>query len=186
MKSYCLPLSECISQEPVLIKHSGFFLAEGLLFIPVPEWEGWKCIDFEKGKTIAHFVRWEFYFHPRNGDGWIFLRITWPSVSQIVLGFVYPDDRKILEMIALHRRLALTDQALIEGRLYPFSNGIVVNDIPVDLLKVFGIDFDRGQNLIQKRKICGSQECLIRKQEIHSRLKAEIERTRFGFILIPF
>lgn len=27
--------------------------------------------------------------------------------------------------------------------------GVVVNDIPVDLLKVFEIDFDRGQNLIQ-------------------------------------
>jgi len=77
------------------------------------------------------------------------LRITWPSISEIVLGFIYPDDCRILEEIALHRCLALTDQPLIEGQPHPFSKGVVVNDIPVDLLKVFGIDFDHGQNLIQ-------------------------------------
>jgi hypothetical protein len=32
---------------------------------------------------------------------------------------------------------------------HPFSKGVVIKDIPVDLLKVFGIDFDPGQNLIQ-------------------------------------
>jgi hypothetical protein len=58
-------------------------------------------------------------------------------------------NRRILEEIALHRQLALTDQPLIEGQPHPFSKGIVIKDIPVDLLKVFGIDFDPGQNLIQ-------------------------------------
>jgi len=149
MKSNCLPLSECISQEPMFIKHSGFFLTEDLLFIPVPEWEGWKCIDFEKGEPIDHFIRWEFYFHPRNGHGWIFLRVTWPSVSQIVLGFVYPDDRKILEMIASNRRLALMDHSLIGNLPHPLARGIIIDDIPVDLLRVFEIGFSYENNLIQ-------------------------------------
>jgi len=98
---------------------------------------------------MDHLARWEFYFYPKEERGWVFLRITWPSISEIVLGFIYPDDRRILEEIAVHRRLALTDQPLIEGQPHPFSKGVVVNDIPVDLLKVFEIDFDRGQNLIQ-------------------------------------
>jgi hypothetical protein len=149
MKSNYLPLSDCISREPVFIKHSGFFLAQGLLFIPVPEWKGWKYIDFEKGEPMDHFARWEFYFHPRNGQDRVFSRITWPSVSQIVLGFGYPDDRKILEMIASHRRLALIDHSLIGNLQHPLARIIIINDIPVDLLKVFGIDFDSGQNLIQ-------------------------------------
>jgi len=149
MKSNCLPLSDCISQEVVFIKHSGFFLAEGLLFIPVPSWEGWKLIKPRKMESIDHRARWEFYFYPKEERGWIFLRVTWPSVSEIVLGFIYPDDRRILEKIALHRRLALTDQRLIEGLPRPFCRGAVVNDIPVDFLKVFGIDFDSRQNLIQ-------------------------------------
>jgi hypothetical protein len=149
MKSNYLPLSECISQEPVLIKHSGFFLAEGLLFIPVPEWEGWKCIDLKRGQPIDHFARWEFYFHPKNGHAWVFLRITWPSVSHIVLGFVYPDDRRILEMIASCRRLALMDHALIRNLPNPLARGIIIDDIPVDLLKVFEMGFRYENDLIQ-------------------------------------
>lgn len=98
---------------------------------------------------MDHLARWEFYLYPKEERGWVFLRITWPSVSEIVLGFIYPEDRRILEKIALHRQLALTDQPLIEGQPYPFSKGVVVNDIPVDLLKVFGIGVDYGQNLIQ-------------------------------------
>jgi hypothetical protein len=149
MKSNCLPLSECISQEPVFIKHSGFFLAGGLLFIPVPEWEGWKCIDLRKGQPIDHFARWEFYFHPRNGHAWVFLRITWPSISQIVLGFIYADDRTLLEMIASYRRLALMDHSLIGNLPHPLARGIIIDDIPVELLKVFEIGFCYGNNLIQ-------------------------------------
>ena len=136
-------------EETVHLKHSGFFLTEGLLFIPVPEWEGWKCIDFQKGEPIDHFVRWEFYFHPRNGQGWIFLRIVWPSVSQMVLGFVYPDERKILETIASYRRLALIDHALMGNLPHPLTKGIIIDDIPVDLLKVFEIGFSDEKNLIQ-------------------------------------
>jgi|GEM_PF-6569753 len=98
---------------------------------------------------MDHLARWEFYLHPREQRGWIFLWITWPSVSQIVLGFVYPDDRKILEMIASHRRLALIDHSLIGNLQHPLARVIIINDIPVDLLNVFGIDFDSGQNLIQ-------------------------------------
>jgi hypothetical protein len=149
MKSNCLPLSECISQEPVFIKHSGFFLAGDLLFIPVPEWEGWGLIQPEKRESMDHRARWEFYFYPKEEREWIFLRITWPLVPEIVLGFIYPEDRRILEEIALKRCLALIDRPLVEGWPQAFSKGVVVNDIPVDLLKVFGIDFDHGQNLIQ-------------------------------------
>jgi hypothetical protein len=149
MKSNCLSLSECISQEPVFIKHSGFFLTEGLLFIPIPEWEGWKRIDFEKGESIDHFSRWEFYFHSKNGQAWVFLRITWPSISQIVLGFIYPDDRVILEMIASYRRLALMDHSLIGNLPNPLARGIIIDDIPVDLLKVFDIGFPYEKNLVQ-------------------------------------
>lgn len=131
------------------MRKSAVIKREDLLFIPVPEWEGWELIQPGKKEFIDHLVRWEFYFYPKGERGWVFLRITWPSISEIVLGFIYPDDLRILEEIAMHRRLALTDQPLIEGQPHPFSKGVVVNDIPVDLLKVFGIDFDRGQNLIQ-------------------------------------
>ncbi len=34
---------------------------------------------------MDHLARWEFYFYPKEERGWIFLRITWPSVSQIVV-----------------------------------------------------------------------------------------------------
>ena len=137
------------SQKTVLVKNSDFLLTENLLFIPVPGWEGWESIQPEKRESMDHLARWEFYFYPKEERGWIFLRITWPSVSQIVLGFIYPDDRRIIERIALQRRLALTDQPLIEGQPHASSKGVVVNDIPVDLLKVFGIDFDSRQNPIQ-------------------------------------
>ena len=36
--------------------------------------------------------------------------------------------------------------------------GGVVKDIPVDLLKVFGIDFDDGQNLIFNREEDGKHK----------------------------
>lgn len=132
-----------------MLRNTGFLLTEDLLFIPVPGWEGWGLIQPEKRESMDHLARWEFYLHPREQRGWIFLWITWPSVSQIVLGFVYPDDRKILEMIASHRRLALIDHSLIGNLQHPLARVIIINDIPVDLLNVFGIDFDSGQNLIQ-------------------------------------
>ena len=132
-----------------MLRITDFLLPGDLLFIAVPGWEGWESVQPEKRESMDHLARWEFYFYPKEERSWIFLRTTWPSVSQIVLGFIYPDDHRILEEIALHRRLALTDQPLIEGRPDPLSKGVLVNDIPVDLLKVFGIDFDHGQNLIQ-------------------------------------
>jgi hypothetical protein len=79
---------------------------------------------------------------------WIFLRITWPSVTQILLGFVYPDDRKLLEEIVLHRRLALLDQPLSEGQLNPLSSGIIIHDIPTDVLEAFGTGLNHGKNTI--------------------------------------
>ena len=122
---------------------------EDLLFIPVPGWEGWELIQPEKRESMDHLARWEFYFHTKEQRGWIFLRITWPSVSQIVLGFVYPDDRKILETIASHRRLALMDHSLIGNLPHSSARVIIINDIPVDLLKVFDIGFCFEKNLIQ-------------------------------------
>jgi hypothetical protein len=135
--------------EAVVLKNAGFFIVEGLLFIPVPEWEGWKYINHEKYESVNHFARWEFFFYPKSEPLWIFLRITWPSVTQILLGFVYPDDRKLLQEIVLHRRLALLDHPLIEGRPHPLSSGILVDDIPTDLPEVFGIGFRYGRNAIQ-------------------------------------
>lgn len=100
-------------------KEGAVIKREDLLFIPVPGWEGWELILPEKGESMDHLARWEFYFYPKEERGWVFLRITWPSISEIVLGFIYPDDRRILEEIAVHRRLALTDQPLIEGQPHP-------------------------------------------------------------------
>jgi hypothetical protein len=135
-------------QEAVTLKNTGFFLTEGLLFISVPEWEGWKYINYEKYESVDHFARWEVFFYPRGERFWIFLRITWPSLTQILLNFIYPDDRKLLEEIILHRRLALLDQPLLNGQLNPLSSGIIVDDIPTDVLKVFSIGFDHGKNTI--------------------------------------
>lgn len=102
-------------QGAVVPKNTGFFLTEDLLFISAPEWEGWKYINHEKYESVDHFARWEVFFYPRGERFWIFLRITWPSVTQNLLGFIYPDDRKLLEEIVLHRRLALLDRQLIKG-----------------------------------------------------------------------
>ena len=136
-------------QEAVVLKNTGFFIAEGLPFISVPEWEGWKHINHEKYESVDHFARWEVFFYPRGERFWIFLRITWPSFTQILLSFTYPDDPKLLEEIDLHRRLALLDHPLIEGRPHPLSSGILVEDIPTGLPEVFGIGFRYGRNAIQ-------------------------------------
>lgn len=136
-------------QEAVVLKNTGVFLIEGLLFISVPEWEGWKYISHEKYESVDHVARWEVFFYPKGERYWIFLRITWPSLTQILLGFIYPDDRKILEVIVSHRRLALLDRPLFEGRPHPLSSGILVDDIPTDIPKVFGIGFRYGENAIQ-------------------------------------
>jgi hypothetical protein len=131
------------------MRKSAVIKREDLLFIPVPGWEGWESILPKKRESMDHLARWEFYFYPKEERGWVFLRITWPSVSQIVLGFVYPDDRKILETIASHRRLALIDHSLIGNLHHPLARVIIINDISVELLKVFDIGFCYEKNLIQ-------------------------------------
>lgn len=135
-------------QEATVLKNIGYFLAEGLLFITVPEWEGWKYFRSETSESLDHFARWEVFFYPRSERFWIFLRITWPSFTQILLSFLYPDDRKLLEEITLHRRLALLDQPLLNGQLNPLSSGVIVDDIPTDVLEVFDIGIDHGKNTI--------------------------------------
>ena len=79
-------------------KERSFLLTKGLLFIPVPEWEGWKYFRSETSESLDHFARWEVFFYPRGEGFWIFLRITWPSVSQILLGFMYPPCHPRLRM----------------------------------------------------------------------------------------
>jgi hypothetical protein len=141
------PKSDLASRlhEAVVLKNAGFSIVEGLLFIPVPGWEGWKCISPEKYESVDHFARWELFFYPRGERFWIFLRITWPSLTQILLSFIYPDDRKLLEEIVSHRRLALLDRPLLNGHLNPLSSGIIVDDIPTDVMAVFGIGVDHGK-----------------------------------------
>jgi hypothetical protein len=70
--------------------------------------------------------------------------------AQIALGnFFYPqNDCRLFGMIASYRQLALMDHSLIGNLPHPSATAIVINDIPVDLLKVFGINFESGQNLI--------------------------------------
>jgi hypothetical protein len=121
-----------------------------MLFIPVPEWEGWKHIKPVMHESIDHFARWEFFFRLMDERLWIFLRITWPSLTQILLGFVYPDDRKLLEEIAFYHRLALGDLPLLEGKPHPLSKGIIVHNIPVDLLKAFWVESTTGKSSIQQ------------------------------------
>lgn len=135
-------------RDAVVPKNTGFFLIEGLLFICVPEWEGWKYFRSETSSSLDHFARWEVFFYPRGERFWIFLRITWPSVTQILLGFVYPDDRRLLKEIVLHRRLALLDRPLTKGLPHPLSSGILIHDIPVDVPMVFGIGFKDGNKSI--------------------------------------
>lgn len=136
-------------QEAVTLKDTGFFLTEGLLFICVPEWEGWKYISHEKCESVDHFARWEVFFCPKGERFWIFLRITWPSLTQILLSFIYPDDRKLLEEIILHRRLGLLDRPLLNGQLNLLSSGIIMDDIPTAVLETLGIGFNDGKNMLQ-------------------------------------
>ena len=135
-------------QEAAVLKNVGYFLAEGLLFISVPGWQGWKYLRSETSESLDHFARWEVFLYPRSERFWNFLRITWPSLTQILLGFIYPDDRKLLEEIVLHRRLALLDRPLLNDQLNPLSTGIIVDDIPTDVLEVFGIGFNHGKNTL--------------------------------------
>jgi len=126
-------------KDAMFLKDAGYYFIEDSLFIPVPQWEGWKQIESANEGTMDHFARWEIFFPPGEERWWVFLRITWPSITQILLGFVYPDDDKILEEIALHRRLALLDLPLMGGQPHPSSKGVMVHDIPTDVLRVIGI-----------------------------------------------
>ncbi len=124
--------------EAMVLKDTGYYLAESLLFIPLPQWEGWKKIEAAGKGTVDHFARWEIFF-PTEEYWWVFLRITWASTAQIVLGFLYPAEHGLLEKIVLHRRLALVDLPLLEGQLNPLSRGVLIHDIPTDLLRIIGI-----------------------------------------------
>lgn len=135
-------------QEAAVLRNIGYFLGEGLLFIAVPEWEGWKYLRSETSESTDHFARWEVFFYPRSERFLIFLRVTWPSFTQILLSFLYPDDRKLLEEIILHRRLVLLDQPLLNSQPNPLSSGVIVDDIPTDIPEVFGIGFDHGKKTI--------------------------------------
>ena len=135
-------------QEALFLKKTGCFLAKGLLFIPVPEWAGWKHLRSELENTVDHIARWEFFFLPDEGV-WVFLRITWVSISQILLAFFYPDDYELLAEIALHGRLALLDLPLLEGQPDPLSKGVLVHNIPVDLLRVLDIGSGYSKNVVQ-------------------------------------
>ncbi len=55
-------------RDAVAAKNAGFFLAEDLLFISVPEWEGWKYINHEKYESVDHFARWEVFHHLAAGN----------------------------------------------------------------------------------------------------------------------
>jgi hypothetical protein len=127
-------------REAIVLKETGYYLAENLLFIPVPQWEGWKQIESANEGTVDHFARWEVFFPPGEKRWWVFLRITWPSIAQIVLGFLYPNEQSLLEKIFLHRHLALVDLPLLAGQLNPLSRGIIIHDIPTDLLRAIGIE----------------------------------------------
>jgi len=126
-------------REAVVLKDTGYFLTESLLFICIPGWQGWKKFEPASEETVDHFARWEIFFPPGIESWWIFLRITWPSMTDILLGFVYPADDRILEQIVLHRCLALIDLPLMGGQPNPLSKGIMVDDIPADTLRVIGI-----------------------------------------------
>jgi len=135
------PTAEVASRirEAVVLKDTGCFLTEHLIFIPVPDWEGWKKFESGGEETVDHVARWEVFFSSDEKHWWVFLKITWPAITEILLGFVHPDDDKLLERIAWHRRLALVDLPLWGGQPHPLSKGIMVHDIPLDLLRVIGI-----------------------------------------------
>lgn len=124
--------------EAILVANAGYCFTENLLFIPAPQWKGWKNI-FDEG-IVGHFARWEIFFPRGEEFWWVFLRITWPSVTQIVLGFTYPAENMLLEKILSQRRLVLIDLPLHGGQLNPLSRGIIVDDIPEDLPRMIGIE----------------------------------------------
>jgi len=126
-------------REAIVLRDAGYYLTENLLFIAVPQWEGWTRIESADEETVDHFARWEVFFAAEE-YWWVFLRITWPSIAQMVLGFLYPSDHALLEKILLHRRLALIDLPLLEGQLNPLSCGMIIQDIPRDPLGAIGIE----------------------------------------------
>ena len=127
-------------REAIVLKDTGYYLVETLLFIPLPQWEGWKRTESADEETVDHFARWEVFFPPGEERWWVFLRVTWPSIAQIVLGFLYPNEQSLLEKILLSRCLALVDLPLIDGQLNPLSRGIIIHDIPTELLSAIGIE----------------------------------------------
>jgi hypothetical protein len=137
-KSSSETLSSCM-EEALFLKETGYFVNENMVFIPVPEWPGWKIFEEIAEETIDHIARWEIYFPWGNEHWFVFLRITWPSLPQILLGFISPDEDKILEMILYYHRLVLLDSPLVAGNPSPLCKGIIINDIPTGTLKMAGL-----------------------------------------------
>ena len=126
-------------KEAIFLRDTDYLLTETMVFIPVPDWPGWKIFEEMDDGKVDYIARWEVYF-PSDRDCWlIFLRITWPAVAQILLGFISPAEDKILEQIFSHRQIMLLDFPLSEGRPNSLSKGILIHNIPTETLKMIGI-----------------------------------------------
>jgi len=132
-------LDACI-KDPVSVAKTGAFYTGDFLCIPLPRWEGWKQFDCTREQTFGHVARWEIYFTTGDEQFTIILRVTWPALAEVVLEFLYPDDRLLVSLIVRHRYIALLDRKLRDGEPDPCSHGIMVEEIPCDLPVWFDLD----------------------------------------------
>lgn len=126
-------------RSAVRVAEAGFSCASGLLCVAVPDWQGWKELDFTREQTFGHLARWEIYFTSGTEEFTAILRVTWPSLTEILLKFIYPDDRGLVSVIARQGCIALLDRQLRNGQPDPRSRGMMLEQIPSDLPDLFGL-----------------------------------------------
>jgi hypothetical protein len=141
-------LDACI-KDPFSVAKTGAFYTGDLLCIPLPGWEGWRQTDYTRKRTFGHVARWEIYFTTGAEQFTIILRVTWPLLAEVLLEFLYPDDRLLVSLIVRHRCIALLDRELLDGEPDPRSYGIMVEEIPCDLPVWFGLDSSFPRDWLQ-------------------------------------
>lgn len=138
----------CI-RDAVRVAETGYCYTRGLLCVSVPDWQGWNQIDFTREQTFGHLARWEIYFVSGTKELTTILRLTWPSLTGLLLKFIYPDDRGIVSMITRGGRIALLDRPLRNGEPDPFSRGMMLEQIPSDPPEWLGLDWPFSCDWVQ-------------------------------------
>lgn len=120
------------AEDVIRVANTQFFYTGDFLCISLPGWGGWKPIDFTQEHTFDHVAHWEIYFASAAEQFIVLLRVTWQSLAELLLGFLCPDDSYLVSLIVRHGCIVLLDRKLCDGKPAPFSNGLILEQIPCD------------------------------------------------------